>query len=383
MNKYSFLDKDHLKQLLLPHSAEDVKVFSVEPYAIDNSASILVTLTAQETDRRIGHFGLNLNWALKGKDRQDRLVLKVKPPGHEIASMLGGLAVASDTKLGAVYEQHVATTGFVNTHLREIEVYKELSHAIQPGFFGYQLDQNQDRYEILMEDLSDCALLNSVMQVELWSDDHLHRALSDMANWHVFAKANLHVLNFSAWQDTDHKKYWIQEAPLWHMLLVSGKRNFPAFYANGVYEALSAGLNQVEELADQFWVIPKTLVHNDANPRNACFRSDGRFCLYDWELSCKHVPAYDIIELLSFVLEENRFNKVDHFLNYYRKQLVIEWPIWEDDKLWNQSLQLAWYSFGWLRLGLYTMAHAVAPYPFLPRVHRAYAAIGAHLGILN
>ncbi len=95
------------------------------------------------------------------------------------------------------------------------------------------------------------------------------------------------------------------------------------------------------------------------------------------------MPVYDVIELLSFVLTEERYARTGDYLSHYRAQLMSDWPAWRDEGCWQQSLRLAWYAFGWHRLGMYSMAHAVAPYPFLPRVFRGYAAIGMHLGLLD
>ena len=51
--------------------------------------------------------------------------------------------------------------------------------------------------------------------------------------------------------------------------------------------------------------MPRTLIHNDFNPRNLCLRqTDGglRLCAYDWELATLQVPQHDLAELLCFVL---------------------------------------------------------------------------------
>ena len=170
MNDPAFLGTHHLQQLLSSVHGPTVDVHTVEPYDIDNSASILVTLTAQQTARRIGHFGLLVDWQLGDERRRNRWVLKVKPPGAEIAAMLAGLAEACDPALGKVYVDYSQTTGFANTHLREIEVYRKLGHPVQPTLAGYRLDPTQDIYELLIEDLSEHALLNSVMDVDDWSD---------------------------------------------------------------------------------------------------------------------------------------------------------------------------------------------------------------------
>lgn len=383
MSTPSFLQAAHLSRLLQNKFGSPVQIDALRSYTIDNSASILVTLTSQQTDSLIGHFGLELAGEWQGKQQRQRMVLKVKPHGREIADMLAGLAHLSNEQLGQVYAAHVTTTGFFNTHSREIEVYQKLPHAIQPCIYGYLLAPETDAYQVLMEDLTGFTGLNSVMAVDQWTNLQLETALSALANWHVFAHDKRSVLSLSSWADTDKPNYWLQEAPLWRALLEKGAARFPECYADGLLEALNHGLDQVEILQPQLNSLPKTLIHNDANPRNSCFRADGSFCLYDWELSCSHVPVYDALELLCFVLEPDRYALMPYFLNHHRQALCREWPVWVSDGMWQQSLELAWYEFGWHRLGMYMMAHGVAPYPFLPRVWAAYAALGREIGIVK
>ena len=378
-----YLKPQHIERLLQTVYGNEAHVLELTPYEIDNSASILVTLTSQQSQSLIGHFGIEVLWSFEGQERLDRLVLKVKPHGKEIAEMLAGLAALSDAELGENYAPHKISTGFANTHLREPEVYNQLRHPIQPRIYGYVLDEASDQYQVLIEDLSGCTHLNSVMAVSAWKDEQIVRALSDLSDWHAYARDKNERLNPLAWQDTNGAQYWLKEAGLWRLLLEKAADRFPGYYAKGLRESLEEGLDNIEVLAAKLADMPKTLIHNDANPRNACFREDGSFCLYDWELSCWQAPVYDVIELLSFVLEEDRYSRIGFFLSVYRDALQQKWQIWKDDRLWEESLSLAWYAFGWHRLGMYMMAHAVAPYEFLPRVFNAYSALGSHLGLLK
>ena len=73
---------------------------------------------------------------------------------------------------------------------------------------------------------------------------------------------------------------------------------------------------------------PRTLVHNDFNPRNICINPGTggddrrRLCAYDWELATVNVPQRDVAELLAFLLpadapvQQRRF-----FAEYHRQEL--------------------------------------------------------------
>ncbi|MFN3530308.1 MAG: phosphotransferase [Bacteroidia bacterium] len=370
-----YLTADHIQQLMSQSSGKAIQIHRFKTYPIDNSASILVTLTAQQSESLIGHFGIELSGEADGQAFDHKLVLKIKPHGREIADMLAGLAQLSDPMLGEVYGKHHQSTGFYQTHLREIAVYEQLPHPIQPRIYGLLCNQKTNEYQLLMDDLTGYKLLNSVMQPEKWQDVDIHLAVRGMAQWHAFARHKLDLLPQAAWADTDKAHYWVQEAGLWQILLDKAIERFPESYPESLRHALREGLEHIHELAQDFHQLPHTLIHNDANPRNSCFKPDGSFCLYDWELSCRHVPVYDAIEFLSFVCTERNFAQIPDYLAIYRKALVAEWPFWANDQAWQQALKLAWLHFGWHRLGMYMMANAVAPYPFLNRVFEAYHAV--------
>ena len=104
-------------------------------------------------------------------------------------------------------------------------------------------------------------------------------------------------------------------------------------------------ITEAIDSTDQLWKIfdsfPKTLIHNDCNPRNICIRkatSDHglqsnedtqRVCIYDWELARIDVPQHDLAEFLAFVLPpacsmDERMQLIEYYikiLEKYSKQI--------------------------------------------------------------
>ncbi len=354
------------------YQGKPVNVTGVESYFIDNSASILVTLTSQSSEQVIGHFGLKVTYNLDGRSFEKNMVLKVKPHGREISNMLAGLAKMSDPELGEVYARYADRTGFYNTHQRELEVYRHLHRPLQPEIFGLLELPESDSYQILMEDLSDAELLNSAMQPEAWTDSHIRKALKSIAGWHAYASGAREKINPQYWIDTSAPEYLSELQHLWGALIDSASERYPELYGEELMSKLNAALPNLAKIADELRKMPQTLVHNDCNPRNSCFVK-GEFLLYDWELACFHVPQYDLVEFLCFVLEPGRFENRQEYVDFYRKELSKRWSEWGDKSLFNRALGLAALQFGIHRLGMYMMAHAVEPYPFLPRVVNSYA----------
>ncbi len=353
-----------------------IKVTKIEEFPVDNSASILSTLNASTTGQEIGHFGLEVSFIKDNKPQQRKMVMKVKPHGKVTASMLTGLADFCGKPLNDVYQKHEKLTGFSNSHIRELEVYKKKPSPIQPEIFGLSVDTENEIFIILMEYLEDVELLNSVMNPEKWTREHIEVALLQMAAWHA---SNLNLsegLNLEFWkEDVPGKDYMEQLQPLWKSLLQHASTTLPELYTPENKAILERGIEKIPFYWSELEKMPKTLIHNDFNPRNICFsrkNGDLQLCLYDWELATFHVPQYDVVEFLSFVLIPENYESRLNYLEIYRKELNRLTGKFSNQEEFQKGFAYAALDFGMHRLGMYVMAHSVSPYPFLPRVLHSY-----------
>ena len=349
----------------------DIVVKRVRRFDIDNSASILVTLTSGTSHQPMGHFGLDVDLLENGQPQTRRMVMKMKPHGREISAMLNGLAQLCGDPLARVYAGFQERTGFQHTHRRELEVYQKLSDPILPDIYGCHVDHDQECYLFLMEYLGEATLLNSVMQPHRWSDEHIKSALSHIARWHAKYLLQPPDLDTQGWSDTHTPDYMQQLSPLWDALLTHAQRHLPDLYTSDRVAFLRRAVTQLSAYQAERQAMPTTLVHNDMNPRNACFKG-AQFCLYDWELATFHLPQYDVVEFLCFVLDQDRYAQREHYLEHYRTVLHQHTALFSDKQAFLRGFQLAALDFGLHRLGLYNMAHSVSPYPFLPRVIASY-----------
>jgi aminoglycoside phosphotransferase (APT) family kinase protein len=165
-----------------------------------------------------------------------------------------------------------------------------------------------------------------------------------------------------------------QLTPLWEALLTNASRSAGLYSASRVQE-LRQAIDQIPTYWAALDAMPKTLIHNDFNPRNTCFKTVGgelQLCAYDWELATYHVPQYDVVEFLSFVLDEERYALRLGYLEHYRQALHTLTGSYADADEFRTGAGYAALDFGLHRLGMYMMAHTVSPYPFLPRVVNSY-----------
>jgi hypothetical protein len=367
---------EFLEQMIRRHAPQhDIRVLAARSLPVDTSASILAVLTAGQSECPVGHAGLEVTFtAANTAPRTQRLVLKVKPPGAEVSAMLNGLAQACGGELAAIYPLYATRTGFHDTHHRELELYQH-QHALMPRIWGLHHHDERAEYAILMEHLEEVELLNSVLQPEQWTDAHLRAALDQLAAWHA-----RHLQPAGAWPahwpNCPSGEYMQTMAPLWRTLLEHAARQFPTLYDPARVKLLEEAITHLPAYWDELAAQPHTLVHNDLNPRNTCFRRHPngtlQFCAYDWELATYHVPAYDVVELLAFVLDPDRYDQRLSYLDYYRQCLHARTGHYPDAGHFRRIAGLAALDFGLHRLGMYLMAHTVSRYPYLPRVVHSY-----------
>ncbi|RZK46116.1 MAG: hypothetical protein EOO59_19825, partial [Hymenobacter sp.] len=316
---------DFLQTLLRQHApAQAAEVRAVRPWALDSSTSILSNLTAGRTAQPIGLFGLAVELRETGQPwRTERLVLKAKPHGRAICQMIAGLAQACGGAVAEVYPAFEHLTGFADTHRRELAVYAAPpcgASALLPRVWATHADTATDSYLVVLEDLSERALLNSVLAPAQWTDAHLRAALRQLAAWHAG-----HLVPAGSAPPEPPPATWPQLAPLWEALLDHAGRQFPGLYTVARRQFLGQAIREIPVNWASLSALPKTLIHNDLNPRNTCFRAgaDGQpqLVAYDWELATYHLPQYDAVELLCFVLGPDRYHLRAGYFAYYRQHL--------------------------------------------------------------
>ncbi|MEP6261472.1 MAG: phosphotransferase [Gillisia sp.] len=377
MKTSDYFKAGFIEKMMQQHSSgSGIKVLNVNQFPVDNSASILSTLNAGTTGLEIGHFGLEVDYIENETPKTRKMVMKVKPHGLVTAGMLNSLSALCSDELNAVYSQFQDLTGFSNTHMRELEIYQKAPAVFQPEIFGLEVDEPNQIFLILMEYLDDVVLINSVMQPGQWQPVHIKESLTKIAQWHAEHLSTQDSLDPQYWsKDVPSKKYMEKMQPLWTALLNNASKVLPEVYTVENRALLYEAIEKIPQYWDELEKMPKTLIHNDFNPRNTCFKkgSSGlELCLYDWELATFHIPQYDVAEFLSFILRPETYHLRKEYLEFYRSELNKLTGKFEDKKKFEKGFFYASLDLGLHRFGMYTMAHTVSPYPFLPAVLRSY-----------
>ena len=222
-----------------------------------------------------------------------------------------------------------------------------------------------------------------------WTDADIKIVLKSLAHFHAHSLNDTSVLPVTL-QKCLRDGIDVLEG-LGKYILVSAENLYKR--EPSIWSPLSVQLNNriaknLPEIIKAFRQYPQCFVHNDASPRNLCLRSanDGMeewACLYDWEISCIHVPQRDIAEFLTFVVEDGAdADVISSYAEFYCKSLKKELiQLKSCDKLierttnpeaFHRIFDFCMMEMLAVKLSTYGTVMGVfrVPFPFIPRLVR-------------
>jgi hypothetical protein len=294
-------------------SPEDVCVRSFALTELGDAQGVISRYEPSTREAIVGHRVLAIRWALRGQEREDRLVLKSKAPGAAIRRRLEEVYGRFDPRLAEL--QHRLDPSILDdVHTRELQIY-ELDRAalrsITPAIHRVWMDRSAQIFVIVMELLEGVRHGRTLDDLDAWQPDDLACAVSQIARVHgehlgeISATAPPpHLLPFHRLHDSRLLDY--QAA-----LLAYNAATFPELFDAGRVRRIEAFLASAPERHREIAGRPLTLIHGDFTPRNVCLRARGasrelRLCAYDWELAQVHLPERDLCEFLCYVLNPRR-----------------------------------------------------------------------------
>ncbi|KJE95848.1 hydroxymethylglutaryl-coenzyme A reductase [Capsaspora owczarzaki ATCC 30864] len=358
---------------------------------VDASSSILSDLTKTELSKLVGHFGFAIEYTPTAgtapKPATSRIVVKAKATDEETINMINKIAQACGGRLAAKYEYFKFETGFRKCHIRELALMAmSFEHPViqrlAPKVYHVNRDDQKEIFVYAMEYLESVSHLNSVDAIEIWTPDDIRVALRDIAELHASFLDKADELKKAEWMDFPTRQRMIQMKELWIELLAHNQREFPDLWTKEIVLVAQRVIDNISFIWAELEQAPRTLCHNDFNPRNVCLKRTPagglQLCLYDWEMSTLHVPQHDVAEFLAFTLPTT--TTVDErlaYVHYYRGQLEHFSKRTFDPVKFDKIFDFACFDFAINRLALYSMVHTFKDYRFLPRV------LQSHFGYLQ
>ena len=380
------LDTDFMTAGLRKYFAdESLLVETVEPLeSFKMGSSIITELTARKLEKFVGLKPLSLTYGSK-KEQMIKasldVVVKVKPLDKEVILMANNMAGMCSPGLREAHNRYKDRTGAAGCHLRELAIYNQTDSRLRRHIPAiYQTYQNPDRetYLIVMELLQDVELKDTADDVSGWESAHIDAALEGIAKVHSIWYARTEELKSEPWiGSVPTTASMVEMSELWEQLGIHAAEEFPEWIVGHDLELHRRLVTRIDKWWREIDLMPKTLIHNDFNPRNICLRKSAdaedsfgyRLCAYDWELATVHIPQHDLAELLSFVLPPDVAEAVvDHHVEVHRRALEKATGQTIDPEQWRHGFNLSLCDLAINRYMLYMMAHTFRHYPFMERI---------------
>lgn len=379
--KHEELNDQFFTEVLKPRFP-DAHRFSARTIPMRAGDSLVIESASQVTKRLCGLFPFEVEISGPSGNMKIPVLLKVKPTDREVILATELMASLCNNELAHAYKAHAEVNPFIGCHLREMKIYEETDPRfteIAPKFYGNIRDDRREVFILAMEYFAPTEEIPFLGHPSKWSEAHLHAAIDGIAAYH------------SLWLGKEaelQSKEWISSIPtpealsrsttFWTALAKHGRQEFSEWLSERDFEIHWQIIHSLKEDPQAWQALaksPRTLIHNDFNPRNITFkRSDSnelKLCAYDWELATIHLPQRDLAELLSFTLDSNTtWDELQHYLTHHREKLEQASQVKFDAREWQQGFELCLKEFLITRLSMYFVAHTHRVCDFLPRTYR-------------
>ncbi|GHF53180.1 hypothetical protein GCM10010218_38280 [Streptomyces mashuensis] len=356
----------------LGHSAlPGVEVRSVEPVDIPMGPSVLSELTSRTVKKTVGLFPMQLRIDHAGEEQKLDVMVKVKPTDREVIKMAGLAAALCGGPVAAEYRRFDRRLGFVGCDIRELALYEQTDPrftSLVPKQYRTWRDDRREAYIVVMECLGDMELMDTSERARGWSRRHLGIAARDLGQLHSVWYGKEASLSRMPWiGHIPNAADMVEMKGLWQALADHSAQEFPELVDGSHHERLVSLIGTIDDWWPRIEAMPRTLVHNDFNPRNLAIRAEGRLCAYDWELATLHIPQHDLAELLCTALDPADINAtvVAELSEIHRTSLETQARTTIDKEQWESGYRLALRDLAVNRFGLYFVAHTVRHYGFL------------------
>jgi thioester reductase-like protein len=373
--------------MLQAHFAdEQLRVTRADVVARGSDHSIISELTSWRQRQRAGLFHYSLHLATSGGTRRLDAIAKLKPSDENVLEVAETTAAICDARIERELAAVRDRIGIRGGHVREIEIYRAATDSRfarhLPGCYGTWRHDAENRWGLLLEKLDDMALMDAVDAIDAWSDGHVATAVDGLAALHACWLGRERELGSHAWMGHSLTSASVGDmSPFWAAL---ADHAAPAFrgWAGPRFVRTHARLAASPR---EWWpgleTVPRTLIHNDFNPRNIGIRRvpDGtRLVAYDWELATIGAPQRDLAELLCFVLPPDVDRRtLNGWIDRHRASLERESGSRLPRTAWTDGFRSALNDVLVSRLAFYALIHRVRPQTFLPRVVATWTRIHA------
>jgi len=357
-----------------------IELIAFEPRPFRASNSILNEISSIRLGSRVGLRCCDV--IVRERDsrltRRLPILFKSKASDGLIEDLMTEIAHLCDRELGHYCDEFKGNLGFARCHERELALYELDEPRLRrhtPACHGTLRDLENGVWSIALEYVATTPQTDVDLAYGGWSQPQIAAAIRGMSQIHAIwyrQETRISALHWLAPEMTVDRA--VQMTPFWRRLATFADRHFSSWLDRSLSPIQ---FELIESLAD-WWprlnAQPRTLIHNDFNPRNLVLReSEGGYalCAFDWELATIGPPQHDLAELLCFVShEETGRADLERRVDGHRRALELATGLPVDRDAWREGFLLSLQDLLINRLSMYTVIHRFKRQPYLPRVIR-------------
>lgn len=338
-----------------------------------SGSSILSELNTVSSGGLTGlwHCKFNSQRAADTAEVQLQAVLKLRATHAEQDAATLAVANLCSPKLGAAFSNHLPFMAYRGGLAREIAIATGGDIRLtdfMPQSLAVMLPSDDTHGGFLEEYLDHVDLIDSANTAEHWHSEHIEAAVQALGKIHsVWYRREAELLR-QPWFTPDANNAAAM-LPLWRELAEFSAARFSLDLETGIRELQLGIIDDLDSWWPRWMAMPRTLIHNDFNPRNLAFRRSPQgsiLCAYDWELATIGLPQYDLAELLCFVLPATSDPQL--WLDMHRCSLESASGMTIEVEEWQAGFTLALRHYMMSRLPLYAMIDRFKPQAFLSKV---------------
>lgn len=340
--------------------------------------SIITELTARNQEKFLGLFPYKFSYTqdVSGPETTAEVIIKSKPMDLEVIMLANKMAGMCSSALGDLYDRFKMRNESHSCHRRELAIYKE-THPLfvknTPRYYGSFEDDSREAYILVIERLKNALLHGKPDQPALWTKSYIEAAIHGMAELHSIWYQREEELRQEPWIGFIHDaKSMAEQKALFREMIRHAAVESPLLVTHEILVRNYHFIDSVDIWWNELGSMPKTLIHNDFNPRNiAILGSDEspRLSAYDWELATVQVPQHDLAELLTFVTHAGTTpEQISGYIELHRTTLASLTGRDIDPVQWRRGYELSLHDLAINRIAMYLMAHTFRYYNFMDHI---------------
>ncbi len=358
--------------------SESSELVDFVPHEMPVGQSLLSELCARHLGAKVGVFRANVKRRIRMTGELEALdvLIKIKPADTVLLNAGANMALQCDPELGRLYPIYSPMRELGRSHLREVALYRAARPGIarhMPVVHGLITDTKHGLWISVLEYLGDAEFLADMNATERWTPAHFEAAVDALAEIHAEHCNDDTRLLAEPWIALNADGTLVLAMrEWWEALARYAQRNYGDPSLSGLATIHAQLVRDIAIWWPSLCSLPRTLIHNDFNPRNLAFRRGPQglvLCAFDWELATLGVPQHDLAELLVFALpssadQEWVIRLIRRHHDRLAEQVGARWSAAD----WQRGFALSLNHLLVDRLSMYALPHTLRPLPYLTRI---------------